>query len=136
MKTKHILSAAAAIIVMFGVSSCAELGMGVDVDSYNTGPYWYGNGYLGGTYWNTPVWDYGPIYRPRPPRPPMINVEPGPVILPDSRPVPSEGISVSPGINGVRPGNVAGSIGGIQRPGNGGLPTQNVSPSPRPAANR
>ena len=104
------------------VAACADLGFGVDVDSSGANPYWYGNGYLGDTYWNTPVWNYGPIYNPMPPRPPLIGNGPGSIGMPPAqptRPTPSRPpvINVNPGINGVPT-----QVGGMQRPGNGGMP--------------
>lgn len=107
-----------ALLSAIGIAACADLGFGVDVDSGGVSPYWYGNGYLGDTYWNTPVWNYGPVYNPTPPRPPLIGNGPGSIGIPQppSSPRPPM-IDVNPGINGV-----PGSVGGIQRPGNGGRP--------------
>lgn len=104
MKAFTLILAAAAL----SLTSCADLGVGVDVGTTGVNPYWYGNGYIGNTYWNTPVWNYGPVYRPRPPRPPMIVNPPAqtPVPLPDAIPVPSNPgppapRPVNPGVNGV-----------------------------------
>ena len=85
-KSKAILSG---LILTVSCVGCADLGFGVDVDSGGMSPYWYGNGYMGDTYWNTPVWDYGPIYNPIPPRPPLVGNGPGSVISPPAgKPVP------------------------------------------------
>lgn len=108
-----------------GIASCANLGFGVDAESGVTNPYWYGNGYLGDTYWNTPVWNYGPIYHPNPPVPPFINPGPGPAVrpTPPAQQPPQETPGNRPG--NVFPGvnRVPTQINGIQRPGNGGLAT-------------
>lgn len=117
---KKLLYIALAALSLAGVAACADLGFGVDVDSSNVNPYWYGNGYLGNTYWNTPVWNYGPIYNPVPPRPPLIGNGPGSIGMPAPRPQPNPSPrppQVNPGVNGV-----PGTVGGIQRPGNGGRP--------------
>lgn len=119
-----ILFGAAALLSAAYLGACADLGMGVDVSSGTVNPYWYGNGYLGQNYWETPVWNYGPIYRPHPPRPqrpvvalpsgPIINTSPGPVINISPKPPV---VNANPGMNGV-----PSQVGGIQRPGNGGRP--------------
>ncbi len=135
---KKIYAAAAIVLVSLGVAACADLGLGVDLDSSGVNPYWYGSGYIGDTYWNTPVWNYGPIYNPRPPRPPLIGGGPGPVIPqpPVQAPRPPQ-VNVNPGMNG----GVPNTVGGIQRPGNGGLPNpSNVQnppsvPTARPVSN-
>lgn len=112
MKRNLLITLAGALLL----GGCADLGFGVDYydsDAPYVNPYWYGNGYLGNTYWDTPLWNYGPIYRPAPPRPPLINGEPGPVIPQrPQRPSPS-----FPGINGMT------------RPGNNGFPTPGQSSS-------
>ncbi len=128
---KRLFYIALAAISVAGVAACADLGFGVDVDSSDVSPYWYGNGYLGGPYWKTPVWNYGPIYDPRPPRPPLppfIGDGPGPA-LPPSRPQePSRPpvINTNPGTN-----RVPTTVGGIERPGNGGLPSSGSNNSAR-----
>lgn len=118
---KRIIYMTLIALSLAGIAACADLGFGVDVDSSDVNPYWYGNGYLGNTYWNTPVWNYGPIYNPQPPRPPLIGNGPGSIGMPQPpqqapAPRPPQ-VNVNPGVIGV-PGNV----GGIQRPGNGGRP--------------
>lgn len=118
------------VLAAAGALSCADLGFGVDVDSGPANPYWYGNGYLGDTYWNTPVWNYGPIYRSYPPRPPFISAEPGPVIPPRPQ-QPSQPENTFPGIN-----KVPTTVGGVERPGNGGLPTPSGGPSGNNALRR
>ena len=119
MKRKlYTLLSGAALAVMTMLAGCADLGFGVDVDPDDVSPYWYGNGYLGNYYWDTPVWNYGPIYRPVPPRPnrpPMLNPGVGPVILPDNRPV-SKPENTFPGIN-----TIPTTVNGVERPGNAGL---------------
>ena len=112
----------ALFVAALATGGCADLGFGVDVDSGIGNPYWYGNGYLGSTYWDTPVWNYGPIYNPRPPRPPLIGNGPGsigspaPVRPPQQQPMPPQQ-SPGPVIN------VPTHVNGIERPGNGGLPS-------------
>ena len=136
MKSKILLAAIAAIGLT--AVSCADLGFGVDVDSAGVHPYWYGNGYLGDTYWNTPVWNYGPVYNPLPPRPPLIGNGPGsigtpPPQRPPQQPPRPQAPSRPPQVN-VNPGNnnVPNTVGGIQRPGNGGLPNPSTIPQGRP----
>ncbi|MCM1067895.1 MAG: hypothetical protein NC418_10020 [Muribaculaceae bacterium] len=112
------------------LTACADLGFGVDVDSEVGNPYWYGNGYLGNTYWDTPVWNYGPIYRPTPPRPPLIGNGPGSIGMP-SQPRPPQQAPMPPQ---QAPGpviNVPSQVGGIERPGNGGLPTARPTKLPQ-----
>lgn len=121
----------AAITAAISLPACADLGMGVDVSSGGVSPYWYGNGWLGNTYYNTPVWNYGPIYKPVPPRPPLIGNGPGSIVTP-APPAPAPAPAprppqLNPGGNGVP--NV---VGGIQRPGNGGLPNPSNVPVGRP----
>ncbi|MDE6468223.1 MAG: hypothetical protein K2L28_04920 [Muribaculaceae bacterium] len=126
---KKIYIAGAVGIALAGVAACADLGFGVDVDSGGVNPYWYGNGYLGGTYWDTPVWNYGPIYNPLPPRPPLINNGIGPV-RPPHRPQPAPRppqINVRPTIN-----TIPTTVGGMTRPGNGGLPNPSSVPKGQP----
>ncbi|MDE6157325.1 MAG: hypothetical protein K2F78_04175, partial [Muribaculaceae bacterium] len=102
---RKLIYTALAVVALAGIAACADLGFGVDVDSSDVSPYWYGNGYLGNTYWNTPVWNYGPIYNPRPPRPPLIGNGPGSVGMPrppQQQPAPApRPPQVNPGINGV-----------------------------------
>lgn len=113
---KTIYALFIAIIGLLGATSCADLGFGVDVDSATgVNPYWYGNGYLGNNYWNTPVWNYGPIYNPAPSRPPYVS---GPAVVPvpprpqapsqvtPSRPV----VNVRPTVNGGAMNNNPSSI--------------------------
>ncbi len=108
------------------LTSCADLGFGVDVDSGGAYPYWYGGGGISGIGWDgpwynapTPLPIYGPGYGPGPvidqwpsyrppmnPRPPMNRP---PQTIP-SNPTPSRP-TVTLGPNGV------------QRPGNMGRPT-------------
>lgn len=120
MKPRHILA-------IFGLAAaltgCADLGLGVDVDSGAYSPYWYGNGYLGNTYWDTPVWNYGPIYNQIPPRPIINNPI---IVVPNNRPntPPPQNRPQAPvvGNPGATSGRVPSQINGIQRPGNGGQP--------------
>lgn len=138
-KSMAILSG---LLLLVSVAGCADLGFGVDVDSSGVSPYWYGNGYMGDTYWNTPVWNYGPIYNPIPPRPPLVGNGPGSVISPPvSKPVPVRPAQkprppqVNLGPNGIgwNPGpTIPTTVNGIQRPGNGGLPNPTTVPSGRP----
>lgn len=114
-----------------GIVSCADLGFGVDVDSSGASPYWYGNGWMGDTYWNTPVWNYGPIYNPRPPAPPLIGNGPGSIGRPP-RPIPRPPQNV-PSVPSAP--SVPNTVGGIQRPGNGGLPNPSTIPTGRPINN-
>ena len=118
MKRDIFLFLAGALLL----SACADLGFGVDYDSVGpyANPYWYGNGYVGDVYWNTPVWNYGPPYRPVPPRPPFVDTNPGPAI-PQRPQRPQRPESGFPGING------------ISRPGNNGFPTPGQGTS-KPAA--
>lgn len=126
---KKIIYTAILGACVIAATACADLGFGVDVDSGpDFNPYWYGNGYLGNTYWDTPVWNYGPIYHPLPPRPPFINTNPGPVLPPPQR--PQRPPQVNPGVNGVPT-----TVGGIQRPGNGGLPNPSNVPTGKPIRN-
>ena len=120
---KMLYLCGAAAILLASIASCADLGFGVDVDSGFSNPYWYDNGYVGDTYWYTPVWNYGPIYNPLPPAPPLIGNGPG-SIAPSERPQRPRPPQAYPGINGIgwNPG-VAGSVGGVERPGNGGRPS-------------
>lgn len=131
MKTKILLSLAAAL----SLTSCADLGYGVELDSsYPTDPYYYGNGFYGpgfmgdgyynSPYWNNPLWNYGPAIAPvRPSRPPILNPGVGPALPPSNikpapeRPSRPPQIDNNPGING-RPSTPAGN----ERPGNMGLP--------------
>ena len=93
---KKLLYIALVALSLAGVAACADLGFGVDVDSSNVNPYWYGNGYSGNTNWNTPVWNYGPIYNPVPPRPPLIGNGPGSIGMPAPRPQPNPAPSGEP----------------------------------------
>lgn len=114
MKTKYIIGAV--VMLALSISSCADLGFGVDVDS-GPGTYWDSYGPYGGP-WGSPYWNFGPAYDGpiygHPYYPPFINTNPGPVILP-SKPRPPQSrppqINVNPGIN-----RVPTSVGGIQRP--------------------
>lgn len=124
MKTGYIL--AAAVTAALSMSSCADLGFGVDVDSGGIGPYWNDYGPYGGP-WNSPYWNYGPLYNGpiyngplyRPPvRPPFIDTNPGPVIRPPQS-------NENPGFN-----RVPTSVGGVSRPGNGGLPSTPIPSTP------
>ena len=122
---KTVLAILAAGIALIGASSCADLGFGVDVGS--SGPYdtyWYPNGYLGDYYWNTPVWNYGPIYNQRPPAPPLIGNGPGSVGMPANRPQqrPPQ-TSKPPTVNPAGPNGIGWNPGPMNRPGNNGLPT-------------
>lgn len=116
MKTKIILSALAAIGLM---TSCADLGFGVDIDSGGYTPYF--NGYYGSPWGNIGLnWDY-PLYAPpaappRPVRPPAINGKPGPVKPPQQAPARPQQPAPGNGVPSVSPG-------GQVRPGNGGRPS-------------
>lgn len=82
---------------------CADLGFGVDVDSDGANPYWYSNGYLGSSYWSTPVWNYGPIYNPTPWRPPYLNPGVGPSLPPptlNQKPIVRPPVNVNTGVTG------------------------------------
>ncbi len=130
MKGKILILAAAAL----GLTSCADLGLGIEADSGYTGPY-----YTPGPYYDN--W-YGPYfgsgfpygYQPEWPRPyPPQGFNPGPVIVPkppqQSQPPHNPGYipSGSPLIPGAGTGT---------RPGNGGLPSVNPgNVSGRPTLN-
>lgn len=86
---KNLLATMTVGIALFGTCSCADLGFGVDYDMTDSNPYWSPSGYLGNYYWNTPVWNYGPIYNPRPP---LIGNGPGSIILPDKPVRPPENL--------------------------------------------
>lgn len=132
---KTLLAIIAFGAALIGASSCADLGFGVDVDSGPYGNYWYPNGYLGDYYWNTPLWNYGPIYNPIPPAPPLIGNGPGSVGMPANRPNrptrpsqpsqpsrPSQG-NRPPTVNPGGPNGIGWNPGPMQRPGNNGLPS-------------
>ena len=104
----------AGLLAGIGITSCADLGYGVDISSGDANPYWYGNGYLGQHYWQTPVWNYGPAYDMYPPRPWNPGTPPPPAQAP-SKPTPPQQTAPNPG------NNVPTHVGGVQRPGNGGL---------------
>lgn len=109
MKAKKILSALVAMALM---SSCAELGFGIDVDSGDYSPYY--NGYYGSPWGNIGFnWDY-PLYAP--PGPPL---PPRPVRPPQQAPSRPQ---QPPQGNGVPTTSPGGSV----RPGNGGLPSANT----------
>lgn len=112
------------------LTSCADLGFGVDVDSSGAYPYWYGDGGISSVGWNgpwynapTPLPIYGPGYYPdygpgpvidqwpsyRPPVAPRPPMNRPPITIP-SNPTPSR-----PVVN-LAPG-------GVERPGNMGRPT-------------
>lgn len=129
MEARYIL--AAAVTAVLSLSSCADLGFGVDVDSGGVGTYWNDYGPYGGL-WGSPYWNYGPVYNGPlyngpiygpPHRPPFIDTNPGPVIRPPQSRPPQ--INVNPGIN-----TVPATVGGIARPGNGGLPSTPVPSTP------
>lgn len=123
---KTLLAIIAFGAALIGASSCADLGFGVDVDSGPYGNYWYPNGYLGDYYWNTPLWNYGPIYDPMPPAPPLIGNGPGSVGMPSNRPNrPSRPPQTNrpPTVNPGGPNGIGWNPGPMQRPGNNGLPT-------------
>ena len=129
---KNIILAFAAALTLAG---CADLGFGVDVDSGGVGPYWYGNAYPGSGYWDTPTWGLGPVYNPVPPRPPIINVLPGPA-MPPQRPQPPQ--RPEPPQNQRPPQASFPGINGISRPGNNGFPSpgQGTStPAPETSGN-
>ncbi len=120
---KTLLAIAALGIGLVGIASCADLGFGVDVDSSPYDNYWYPNGYLGDYYWNTPVWNYGPIYNPTPPAPPLIGNGPGSVVRPNNRPSLPPQVSRPPTVNPIGPNGIGWNPGPVNRPGNNGLPT-------------
>jgi len=109
----------------FGISSCADLGYGLETNS--TYPYWYGSGGPPGIGWNgpwynapTPLPVYWPDYGPGPIIRPPINTRPPinkPPVNTPSRPSQSKP-TVTVGPNGV------------ERPGNMGHPTSKPIPSP------
>lgn len=121
MKAKIILTAIAAI----AVAACADLGFGVDVDSGVYNPYYYGNGYYGSP-WGNMGWDWDyPLYTPPvapPPRPPMIGGNPGPALPPQNNNRPQ----IRPPMNGIP----TTAPNGVQRPGNGGMPSAPVPSTP------
>lgn len=121
---KTLTSIIAACMVLTGATACADLGLGVDVDSspYSSS-YWYPNGYLGDYYWNTPVWNYGPIYNPTPPSPPIIGNGPGSAGMPVNRPQRPQQTSRPPTVNPAGPNGIGWNPGPMSRPGNNGLPT-------------
>ncbi len=84
---KNLLAISAVCIGLFGTTSCADLGFGVDYNA-TAGPdtYWYPSGYPYDNYWNNPLWDYGPIYRPPRPAPPLVGNGPGSIVIPGNRP--------------------------------------------------
>lgn len=108
---------------MLGIASCADLGFGVDVDSSRADNYWYPNGYLGDYYWNTPVWNYGPIINPTPPAPPLIGNGPGSVASPNIRPSRPQQTHRPPTVNPIGPNGIGWNPGPVNRPRNNGLPT-------------
>lgn len=110
----------AALSIGASVSSCADLGFGLDVDDGSYSPYWYGSGgYYSGLYdspfFNGPLYS-GPLYTPTPP--PVIGNGPGsigmpirPARPPQAPPInngPSNNIpTFTPGVNTFdRPGNM------------------------------
>lgn len=138
---KFFLTASAGVLLLS--AGCADLGYGVEVDS-GVSPYWYGNGYLGDYYWNTPVWDYGPIYNPFPPAPipPVAGNGPGSIMppmpsKPGPRPTPrppqnnSGGNVLGPNGIGWNPG-IPTHVGNVQRPGNGGMANPPSVPQGKP----
>ena len=132
MKSKLFIAS----LLAMAMAACADLGFGVDVDSgYDYNPYYYNGGYYGYPWGNLEWdWDY-PLYNPpvqRPPRPPMIGGGPGPVIPkpPQNQPPQNNPPQVRPPMNGVP----STGPGGIQRPGNGGMPSAPV-PNTAPVQN-
>ncbi len=104
---KNLLAIVAVGIGMLGTAACADLGFGVDYDVSDSNPYWSPSGYLGNYYWNTPAWDYGPIYGPiYNPRPPLIGNGPGSIILPNRPNKPSRPPETIKPPQDNRPGNV------------------------------
>lgn len=116
MNKFSICAIASAMTVLGG---CADLGFGVDVGNESPySPYYYGTIYNNNPYfYNGPYWN--PIY-PGPPAPPVLNPGVGPVI--PNRP----SININPGVN-----RVPTQVGGVQRPGNGGLANPAGARSPR-----
>lgn len=125
MKTNILASAALGAALSVGLASCADLGFGIDLDDGYADPYFYGGG--GPVYapWDWSGFD-GPLYGPGwgyspgpvigvnpPPRPPRPVVRP-PQINPTPTPPSNPGPVFTPGT--VNPG-------GMERPGNMGLPT-------------
>lgn len=84
MKLKALLLTSMAAFGL-SVTSCADLGFGVDVDSGGVTPYFYGNNYFGplsvGASWNGgPVG--GPLWGTPAPAPPLIGSGPGSIGVP------------------------------------------------------
>ena len=128
---KSFLAIIAIGVALTAGTSCADLGYGVEVDSgsYNS-PYWYPNGYLGDYYWNTPVWNYGPVYNQVPSAPPLLGNGPGSASLPANRPQnnrpPQNSQPVQPSkpsVSTAGPNGIGWNPGPLNRPGNNGLPT-------------
>lgn len=129
---KTFLTTIAIGVALLASTSCADLGLGVDVDSGSySSPYWYPNGYLGDYYWNTPVWNYGPIYNQIPSAPPLLGNGPGSASIPASRPqqatrppqTTKPPQNNTPTVSPAGPNGIGWNPGPINRPGNNGLPT-------------
>lgn len=124
---KNLFAIMAVGIALLGTSACADLGFGVDYDVTDSNPYWSPSGYLGDYYWNTPAWNYGPIYNPRPP---LIGNGPGSIILPNRPSRPPQNIR-PPQVNQpeivkpLGPNGIGWNPGPTVRPGT--IPRQNTS---------
>ncbi|MDE6135722.1 MAG: hypothetical protein K2F79_09135, partial [Muribaculaceae bacterium] len=94
MKANRIFLAGV-IAAAFSLSSCADLGFGVDVGSAGVAPYFYGDQYgplsFGSSWsaplWGDPYWNMGPSLGPviRPSVPPVIGNGPGSIGMPPAQ---------------------------------------------------
>lgn len=125
MKLKIII---ATVISALTLSACADLGLGVDINSSGVSPYIYGNGPIYNGPWGGLGWSYDFPLRPTPPRPPLIG---GPAIVnppqqPQVRPPMTPPANGNGSIGNNNNGVPTVGINGNQRPGNGGLPSAAV----------
>ena len=132
-------------VAAIGFASCADLGLGVDMDSGISSPYYYGSGipyyggYNGGPYFGLDYPFYSPVYSPGflPPAPPVIGNGPGSIIIPGAK--PPQWRPPQNGGGGQIPNNkpLIPGAGENVRPGNGGLPSNPSSvPQGRPERGR
>lgn len=134
MKRKGLVLAGVAAAAL-SLASCADLGFGVDLDSGGASPYFYGDTYLGSSYYNpyisSPYWTFGPSYTPAPPvwgnGPGSIGMPSAPQRPPQQRPPQQRPPQNLPTIS---PDFTIGG-GSMQRPGNNGLPSGNPSSVPK-----
>ncbi len=130
MKSNLAIIAAAALAM--AMTSCSDLGFGVDVGTGGASPYLYGSsgpfygGFSGSPYFGLdfPFGYYGD-YTPS--APPVVGNGPGSIFNPN--PAPNPRPPRLPNINGSNPGIqipsgglIPGAGAGV-RPGNGGLPS-------------